>query len=177
MGVVDACLTEKGRKQASAVQERARATGVEVVVVSTLTRAMQTALIAFEHLVEGDATKVPFIAHEDCVERMGLQGCNKRRPLSILRKEFLANDFTSTIVSEHGPWNDTDFESEDDMSERVLRFVTWLRDRPEKETAVVCHYWVLKRLFNDVLECSDSSLLADFETGELRSVDLSFELQ
>ena len=65
--VRDPPLTELGRQQARALRERAQQLNPEVVVVSPMCRATQTALLGFSHLLPHRATEnksVPFIAHE-----------------------------------------------------------------------------------------------------------------
>lgn len=67
--VLDPPLTELGRKQAKALRPQARRLSPELVVVSPLSRATQTALLAFSHLVNRSgsgtsATSAPFLCHE-----------------------------------------------------------------------------------------------------------------
>eukprot|EP00958_Prasinococcus_capsulatus_P020338 scaffold2639_cov385-Prasinococcus_capsulatus_cf.AAC.2 len=62
----DPPLTELGRKQARALRSAATKLKPELVVVSPMCRATQTALLGFSHLLSNKSpdTAVPFLAHE-----------------------------------------------------------------------------------------------------------------
>ena len=65
--VLDPPLTEVGRLQAKALRPITKDLSPEMVVVSPLSRATQTALLAFPHLLSsatGAPPKVPFFCHE-----------------------------------------------------------------------------------------------------------------
>ena len=92
--LIDAPLTDVGRAQAETLQAITRRVeqDIEVVIVSPLTRAIQTALIGFSTLAErGD---FPFIAMEECRRRFGKNLPDKRRCRSALATEFDRVDFT-----------------------------------------------------------------------------------
>jgi len=64
--ILDPPLTELGRAQAKALRPQTRQLSPELVVVSPLARATQTALLAFPHLLgtNGSPPTTPFICHE-----------------------------------------------------------------------------------------------------------------
>jgi broad specificity phosphatase PhoE len=66
-----------------------------LVVTSTLTRCIQTALLAFPDLA-ATATNVPFVAHEGIRETVNYE-CDVRRSLSTLAKEFPRIDFQTAV--------------------------------------------------------------------------------
>mmetsp|Transcript_34600 Transcript_34600/g.108687 ORF Transcript_34600/g.108687 Transcript_34600/m.108687 type:complete len:223 (-) Transcript_34600:146-814(-) len=174
--VLDSPLTEVGRRQARALQPAARRLAPELVVVSTLTRATQTALLAFAHLVEGPRTKVPFVAHDGCHEIAGVHACDRRRSLTELRQDFPQVDYSQTDLAEEDPfWSETERETLPHLAGRGLEFLLWLRKRPEAEVVVVAHFAWLMTLMNAVVECSEPELSNGFRTGELRSLVLRFE--
>jgi len=175
--VLDSPLTEIGRQQARALRPAVQGLAPGLVVTSTLTRATQTALIAFAHLTEdGTKTKVPFLAHDGCHEIGGVHTCDRRRCLAELRREFPQVDYSWTDLPEEDPfWSESEREPLARLAERGYQFMRWLRDRPEDEVVVVAHFAWLLALLNAVVECGDAELSSAFQTGELRSLVLHFE--
>jgi broad specificity phosphatase PhoE len=169
--VADARLTALGQQQAAANQEyTATLAGVSVVFVSPLSRAVETALIAFASTAERG---VPFIANEDLREQIGRNYCDQRRSVTEVTKDFPQVDFTQLRTEADELWT-PERESKASVAQRGHAFMSWLKKRPEKEVAVVCHSSFLLTLFNVVLKCDDTTLEQWFNTGELRSVWVAF---
>lgn len=171
--LLDAPLTDKGRQQALLLQPKIQAfvDQPEMVVVSSQCRAIQTGLLAFDHLVR----KVKFIAHEDVRECTGVHMCDKRRPKSLQEKEFPMVDFTQIQSEEDGLFTSMDDrrETKKEVGERIYKFLSWMYDRWETHIGVASHSGWLMAVFNGVVEC-DESLKSWFQTGEMRSVVLEF---
>jgi phosphohistidine phosphatase SixA len=138
--VIDARLTEKGKDQCRYQRDamvRQYLGGVELIVVSPLVRALETACITFEdHLPSSSSSSssatinnnskggeqqqqqlqqkqgVRWVAHEGIREELGLLLCNQRRPLRETRLEFPHVDFSLLLAKQHHPHND-DYEEED----------------------------------------------------------------
>ena len=72
--ILDARLTELGVSQAKGLLPLSTPLELDLVVVSPLNRAIQTALHGFS------SCSAPFLAHEDCREQMGQHICDKRNP-------------------------------------------------------------------------------------------------
>ena len=174
--IVDAPLTLKGRAESEARRPQAAALGPELVVVSPLHRAIQTARLSFaDHMGRDD---VPWIAHEGCREELGWLVCNKRLPLSQTRGEFPGIDFSLVVSGEEDRlWNSKAREPPVAKSERIYDFlVNFIRHRPEREIAVVCHSAVLFNMANAVLDCGgDEYLTAWWKTSEIKSMRIWFE--
>ena len=104
---------DKGRQQALLLQPKIQAfvDQPEMVVVSSQCRAIQTGLLAFDHLVR----KVKFIAHEDVRECTGVHTCDKRRPKRLQEKEFPMVDFTQIKSEEDGLFMDDRRESKKEV--------------------------------------------------------------
>ena len=141
--VFDAPLTPTGREQAAALRAEAHGLGVEIVVTSPLTRAIETTLAAFGP----DHAPIRVEAlHRERLEHSGDVG---RSPLE------LARDFP-LLAFDHldDQWWHTDFshpraivvEPEPTLLARVERFRAWLVARPERVIAVVGHGTFLHRL-------------------------------
>mmetsp|Transcript_75545 Transcript_75545/g.179480 ORF Transcript_75545/g.179480 Transcript_75545/m.179480 type:complete len:278 (-) Transcript_75545:116-949(-) len=178
--IFDAPLTAIGIRQAQALQPAAvKLEGVELVVVSPLCRAVQTANVAFEHLLPPledlqSPPKVPFLAHPQCTEMGGVNLCDKRRPLKVIRRDFPHVDFSLFQDEEDPRWSDDKREDPKLVSDRCFDFCLWLKERPEKEVVVATHSAWLFTLFNTVFECSSPDLTDWFLTGEMRSVQVTF---
>eukprot|EP00568_Trieres_chinensis_P011937 CAMPEP_0183294152 /NCGR_PEP_ID=MMETSP0160_2-20130417/2592_1 /TAXON_ID=2839 ORGANISM="Odontella Sinensis, Strain Grunow 1884" /NCGR_SAMPLE_ID=MMETSP0160_2 /ASSEMBLY_ACC=CAM_ASM_000250 /LENGTH=291 /DNA_ID=CAMNT_0025455413 /DNA_START=141 /DNA_END=1016 /DNA_ORIENTATION=+ len=172
--ILDAPLTEKGRQQAYFLQPQivGMANQPELVVLSPNCRALQTGVLAFEHLVG----KIPFLAHEMVREENGVHVCDKRRPKSKQTREFPMVDF-SLIDSENDPIFLADRrETKMEIGGRIYKFLDWLSRRSEKHVGVASHSGWLMTIFNGNMECKDS-LKPWFQTGEMRSVKLVFTRQ
>lgn len=159
---VDAQLTAKGKAQCMLLRRRIaamrradpHAVPVELVVVSPLTRTLQTADGCFGPIGFPDAP--PFLVHEGCRERWGLYTCDKRRAKKLIRADFLG--FRADFPGEGIDW-DSHFVDEEDESwtperepsahveARAVAFLQWLAERPEKHIAVVTHSSFLRHLF------------------------------
>jgi len=148
----------------------------EVVIVSPVTRATQTALIGFQHLLDADGKpKVPFIAHEGVHERGGENTCDCRRSLRELKWDFPNVDY-SLIENEKDPFWSPVRESQGSMIKRLYGFLLWLRDRPEKEVAIVAHCSINFTLLNAVVDCSiDPEMARWFCTAETRTFRLLWQ--
>jgi broad specificity phosphatase PhoE len=170
--ILDAPLTDKGRQQAMLLQPVVKNMSAkpELVVLSPNCRALQTGLLVFEDLV-GIGTL--FLAHEMVREETGVHVCDKRRPKSRQAKEFPQVDFGMVEAEEDALFRDDHRETKAEVGERVYKFMDWLSSREEKVVGVSSHSGWLLTLFNGVCECDDS-LKGWFQTGELRSVKLTF---
>lgn len=169
---LDAELNEKGRGQAAALQERTAALSPELLVVSPMRRATQTALAAFDAHVRRGALRP--LAQELCHERAGKHTCDKRLPRAELAALYPSVDY-SLLQDEDDPyWGDgRTRESVPDLAARAGQFVSWLMARPERRVAVACHSAILLAIFNAVLECEVEATSVWFGTGELRTVVLT----
>ena len=177
--IQDSPLTHKGRQEAASQRTGAGMLNPEVIIVSPLHRAVQTALISFaDHYENG----IPFVAHEGCREQLGLLTCNKAMPLSQTIADFPQVNFDLCTAGENDSlWNKNPTVREDPIHEanRAYEFLTnFLMGRSETEIAVVCHSAWLFSVCNVVIDCGgDESVESWFGTGEIRSLKISFHKQ
>mmetsp|Transcript_6569 Transcript_6569/g.18433 ORF Transcript_6569/g.18433 Transcript_6569/m.18433 type:complete len:278 (-) Transcript_6569:205-1038(-) len=168
---LDPSLTDKGRQQARDLRPRTAVmmkTPVELMVVSPMRRATQTALIAFEpHLGEG----LKVLAHELCHERAGAHTCDKRVGKTSLAAEFPGVDYS--LIGEEDPYWSSGRETESEVSTRAGQFLEWLATRPEKRIVVASHSAWLLATFNAAMDATDAESQW-FGTGEMRTVEVSF---
>ncbi len=145
--IVDPRLTALGRAQAGALADPAHWAGVELIVTSPLTRAIETALLAFA----GHPAPIRIEAlHRERMEHSGDVG----RARSAVAAEFGALDFGvfPEIWWKHDPARPEALavESETELAARVSAFRDWLAARPERDIAVVGHGTFLNRLTGHV---------------------------
>lgn len=155
MWTFDAELTDLGREQATRLKECVEKLPVELVVVSPLTRALQTCLIAF-----GDRVgKVPFVVHPVAKEQMTASD-DVGRHYEELEKDFPMLSF-DLLKKEPTIWWYTDGKGKEGetieefrerfkqqgvieepmevLMERVREFEKWLLAQPQQVVAVVSH--------------------------------------
>jgi len=141
--IFDPRLTALGRSQAGALADPSRWKRVEAVFASPLTRAIETAQLAFAG--HGAPLRIEAL-HRERAEHSGDIG---RSPVH-LKADFPHLDFDHL----DDPWWHHDparpeaitIESETILIGRVEAFRGWLAARPEREIAVVGHGTFLRHL-------------------------------
>lgn len=199
---LDATLTPLGWEQVDNLRKHVRASGlskkIELVIVSPLTRTMQTAVGIFggEGYSNGvDVTPLmvenafdsghpaisslncpPFLAIEQCREHLGVHPCDKRRSLMEKKPVFPAIDFSLIESDEDVLWREDVRETDEEIAARGMKFMEWLWTREEKEIAVVSHsgflYGTLSAFGNDCHPSVKSEICTHFANCELRSMVL-----
>mmetsp|Transcript_18723 Transcript_18723/g.37310 ORF Transcript_18723/g.37310 Transcript_18723/m.37310 type:complete len:304 (+) Transcript_18723:132-1043(+) len=174
--ILDAPLTHKGRLQASSLRTEDLDPQPSAIFVSPLCRALQTAVLAFGHLVGRE--DVPFLSHETIREMTGVHTCDQRRPIREQAAEFPMVDFgLHEDADEDGIFEEDRRESTLEVGMRIYSFLEWLSGREEEVVGVVSHSGWLMTLFNGVLLTDFDELKAWFQTGEIRSVRLVFSIE
>eukprot|EP00439_Symbiodinium_sp_Y106_P038950 s1729_g4.t1 len=177
--LLDPSLTALGRGEALAANRDAvqQQLSPRLIVVSPITRATQTAFLAFRHLLMDNGLPkrgVRFVAHEGLHERGGGSTCDCRRPRRELQNEFPHVDYR--LLKQQDPLWSAQRESQASMVARLHRFFKWLRTCPEEEVALVAHCSINFTMLNAVVDCSLDPHLADwFVTAELRSMRVLWE--
>ena len=183
--IVDSPLTEQGKMECYARKEQVSTLNPQLVVVSPMLRAIQTAKISFamheninigSNNDDGSPNSIPWIAHEGCREELGFMVCNKRRPKSLIEQDYPTIDF-SLLTEEHDAlWDPDQRECPKAMSNRIYNFlVDFISQRSETEIAVICHSAMLFNMCTVLLDCGDDEYLASwFKTSEVRSMKLTF---
>lgn len=134
--IFDAPLTALGRQQAAEARIEAQTLGIQQVICTPLTRAIQTAKIIFDGLA-------PITVLADPVEHLA-HSCDMGRHPDALRAEFPELDFDHLpdIWWHQGPLNPVGVPAEPDhiFHARISRFrdsLTTLQPRP---LAIVGHF-------------------------------------
>lgn len=169
----DARLTAEGQQQCAALEKSIASSSlindVELVVISPLTRTIQTAQACFSSL----SPKVPWIVLESLRERAGGHPCDRRRTVTELKVDFPSIDWnhmksdTDRYWRALGPARETDSM----IVDRAAEFFEWVAARPEEHIAVVTHSAFLFTLLNKAVICP-KPLSVWFENCEMRSVDI-----
>ena len=169
----DARLTPLGEQQGRDLATRLEpevAPQVRLVVVSPLSRAIQTAALAFPEA----SSRPPFLATSLCRERVWTHQCDRRRTRSELASDFPFVDFGQIADGSDEMWAHKEIDpspmNSTAVSMRARSLLHWLWARPEKEIAVVAHWVFLRHLFG--LFPEDSELGADFGNAEHRLATL-----
>jgi len=129
---------QQGKEVGSAF-ERAFAHGLKVdaIVVSPLTRAIETAMQATGPL--WTAPDVPRLAVELARERFGKNICDKRKTRAELAQLFPNVDFASGLVDDADVWHSVERETPEHVRERVNELLKWILASPYKTVLVVGH--------------------------------------
>lgn len=164
----DAKLTPAGVAQCDVLRRRLQnETKPDAVVVSTLSRAIQTATLAF---VEGP---FPYVATELARERVSTHKCDQRSFKSTLVTNFPHVDFDQVTSEDDDMWvikeNQPEEYASTACSQRALDLLAWLYARDEPRIAVVSHWVFLRHLFRQFPAIPDEP----FANAEMRAVALS----
>ena len=172
--LIDARLTETGVQQAASLVTRVVDLPIEVVIVSPLTRALETATHGMQPLIE---RSIPFVIAEECREQYGKNLPDQRRAVSAVAAEFPLVDWTPM---QQQPDADTLFTADreplDALTLRADRFLDLCMARPEQHIAVVTHSSFLAALLNAAVRMTDAqaeSAGAWFANAECRHLQLA----
>ena len=107
---------------------------IELVIVSPLTRTLQTAQNIFKGM------NIKMIAFENVKEYpQGKHTCNRRSKLSSLKKYFPEIDFTNIITEEDTLWDPDNIESIDSLLARINQMYDFIETTKYKNIALVGH--------------------------------------
>jgi len=150
----DPALTATGIGQArqlhDAVKLAVRTGGFtpELILVSPLTRAIETARISFESLWQ----TLPVYSLEWVRETNGKNTCDRRRTLTALRAlhphiHFVQSEFVADAdVLWRADWR----ESNDEVQARSRRVLNWIWSREEQHIVIVSHAGFISRCLREL---------------------------
>ena len=137
--VIDSPLLNKGREEALNLRNKESiyeymTTKVELVLVSPLVRALETADIIFKD------SNIPIICEEFLREYPnGKQTCNKRSDILSMQDKFPSINFKNIISNQDIYWNEDRHETLDELNKRIVMTKEYLFNRPEQTIAIVGH--------------------------------------
>mmetsp|Transcript_37775 Transcript_37775/g.55653 ORF Transcript_37775/g.55653 Transcript_37775/m.55653 type:complete len:295 (+) Transcript_37775:45-929(+) len=147
----DSPLNWKGQKQAELTGDKIRkyisnveSNALDLVVVSPLTRCLQTATAAFPQRSSDQSTSPPLIfCHDGLREAYGIHTADRRRTRSELKEKWPMVHFDQNMTEKDEAWRSDKRETVDDVSRRAVAFFQWLAHRPETNIAIVSHgIWI-----------------------------------
>lgn len=163
---------------------------IDCIVFSPMQRALMTGNIACEKLFAKlkleNTLKSPALISLECLrERYGINICDRRRSIDIVRKEYPNIDFDSDFECPEDLLHDEHLrETHEHLIFRGYQFLEWLnRQQTFKSVLVFSHSSYLMNMFNAVLkfDVEDRQTMKDvadlkkwFNTGELKSVEIVF---
>jgi len=128
-------LTEEGEKMCVAAREEWGSKifpEAELVVVSPMTRALQTA-----YLISGkNTTKQPWMVTPMCSEKLSGATCDEGIPLPELKERLPWIKELQGVAELHESWWT---EPRKEEEHRIADFLAFLQGRPEKKIVVVSH--------------------------------------
>ena len=132
---VDTSLVKEGFDQANQLRESWKEIDdIELVIVSPLQRTLQTAIEIFKE------KEVPILSLEIVREYpLGKQTCNKRSPLSILKKKYPRVNFHDFKSENDEVWLSHREETIDELNVRIDLFKQYILQRPETKIAFINH--------------------------------------
>ncbi|KAI9986227.1 hypothetical protein PInf_025146 [Phytophthora infestans] len=108
---------------------------IEMVVVSPISRAIQT-------------VQNFFTEEQSCRETFDCHTCNKRRPLSELKRRFPDVDFSRMKDEDDQLWSPTHRETTEEIQKRALGFLIELfREVPERYVVVAAHLSIIEAIY------------------------------
>ena len=131
---IDSPLTNEGHLQSIELgQSWTKKREIELVLVSPLTRTLETAMNIF-----GD-TDIPMISDEFLREYpIGEDTCNKRSSLTLLKNKYPRVDF-NLKTDQDTLWTKDYRETIVELEQRLDEMVKYLQNRKEKNIAIVGH--------------------------------------
>lgn len=160
----DSRLTETGKEQASALRPELELpeNAVDVVLVSSLSRAILTGILGFP----GDGKEPPFEVLDMLRERIGTHPCDKRRSRSEIAADFPHLDLSDLAFEEDEKWT-VEREPVRDLIKRANGLLPFLKARKEHRIGICSHNDFLTAVFFDsVLNFKDDALRVKFANAE-----------
>eukprot|EP00004_Rigifila_ramosa_P007849 TRINITY_DN1903_c0_g1_i1.p3 TRINITY_DN1903_c0_g1~~TRINITY_DN1903_c0_g1_i1.p3 ORF type:complete len:205 (-),score=51.22 TRINITY_DN1903_c0_g1_i1:32-646(-) len=135
-----------GREHAGVLRE------ASLVVVSPLSRTIQTAEAMLRAALPGGQAWPRIVAVETVRERLGIHEPDHRRPVSELRARFPSVDFGLVTSEADALWDAEVREPAEALAARAASAVAWLGGRAEAVVVVVSHHDFLEALWPLVAE-------------------------
>ena len=163
----DARLTELGRQQASSLRPTMLQHRLDVVLVSPLSRAIQTGLLAIPY-------RQPFVVEDDIRERIGVHPCDMRRSRAEIKADFPEVDVTTLATEEDDKWT-PEREPMEALVARTVRVMHKLKSRPETHIGLVTHNdFLTALLFDSPIQLQSPALRKKFGNAEHMAMVLTW---
>eukprot|EP00041_Stephanoeca_diplocostata_P037544 m.1424108 g.1424108 ORF g.1424108 m.1424108 type:complete len:331 (-) comp25060_c0_seq1:5246-6238(-) len=149
---LDSDLTSEGKQQAQSIQaiscNEAYDLGIELLVASPLSRAIETSQLAFpQHHPKYSSLRRCVL--EEFREINGLLLNGKRRSAPEIAKRFPSWDLSTLKFEEDVYWTSDRLEDRNDRHDRLTDAMAWLFEQPESNICVTAHGGILGDLINN----------------------------
>lgn len=158
----DAKLTPRGVEQCNKLARHTPNLDVDIVIVSPLTRCLDTSRLSFPHLYNNGT---PFVANEDWRETVNFL-CDCRSSTTVLKNNYPKVNFDQLIHEEDPIWSryekifgsytnhKSKRESDDPESLHKRAHLAWksLLGRPERNIALVGHSAFFMHMFTPLFD-------------------------
>jgi len=181
MKYFDSRLSEKGlaackELRVGTYKGRAAPPSVQLVLVSPLTRALQTATAVFGC---GEAGQPSLVSVEALREFCGkaFQPCDSRRDPKELSADFPHAAFENVPAGPDTLLGPEVVESPESADARIRWLLSWIRSRPETNIACVGHMQILTRILTEHMAPAgwDTSEYEPLSNLDIRSVTIAFD--
>lgn len=181
MKYFDSRLSEKGlaackELRVGTYKGRLAPPSVQLVLVSPLTRALQTATAVFGC---GEAGQPSLISVEALREFCGkaFQPCDSRRDPKELSADFPHAAFENVPAGPDTLLGPEVVESPESADARIRWLLSWIRSRPETNIACVGHMQILTRVLAEHMAPAgwDTSAYEPLSNLDIRSVTIAFD--
>jgi broad specificity phosphatase PhoE len=132
---------------------------VNIVLVSPLSRTLQTAMNVFKQSGVFKQCNIKIIAL-DCLKEypQGLHTCNKRKSKSILINKFPEIDFSLLDSEEDNMWSDTKLESIDELLQRMNKMYDFIDNNNYENICLVGHNSFISMIKDQKLNRNEDGL-------------------
>ena len=136
----DTELIPEGIQQAKDLQKWVSNTPIDYVIVSPLTRAIQTAQHMFTNPLSSSTHLIHQLHLYDEVTEYpnGVHTPNKRKPVTQLKSLYPTLDYAH-MHSNEPTWDDTKEETESELAQRIQSFMMYISKLPYKNIVIISH--------------------------------------
>jgi len=149
---IDTPLVDEGIKGSISFGETwSEIENIDIVYVSSLTRALQTATNIFKNI------DTPIISLDIIREYpMGKQTCNKRSDKSELVNDFPDINFDNIYHNQDKLWLSDREETIDELDTRINTFINYIKNEPEQNICLIGHSSFIGQLKDKKISLMDN---------------------
>jgi broad specificity phosphatase PhoE len=136
----DSSLVKEGENEAKNLNSEIHKLNFDTVLVSPLTRTIQTCLLATKNI------KKPIIAIEWVREYpCGVHTPNNRKSVSFLKDKYTNIDFSEIEEDDDTIWDPVNKETKKQLDYRIEKFKEWINKRQENTFVLFSHASFISR--------------------------------
>ena len=153
----DSNLLFKGIQEATELSKNIP-NNIELVLISPLSRTLETAHLIFNTQIQEKDQKINFIVLDELLEYpQGLHICNKRQTKTYLNAKYPKFDIN---IPEEITWNNT-FETYEELDKRIAKLYEFVRNCSEIYIAIVTHNSYIRRALSITDEIEHCQIITE----------------